>query len=159
MYTFYTKIFKTLQVSMTVLLSAFLFFFFFLHFTGNIYSKFTAAKQHRSKLDDLFWRSSRRFFSTITKTCLYNFDPLKPLFYVVKQVYRGWGVVYIIFSFLLKNIDCVYSLEPPHWGSSNKYPQSMFWAEIWKISEFFIWNFSFLVVKFSVYLNRHVFVM
>ena len=28
-----------------------------------------------------------------------------------------------------------------------------------KISEYFIWKFSFLVVKFSVYLNRRVFVM
>ena len=36
----------------------------------------------------------------------------------------------------------------------------MFWAEIWKISEFFIWKILFfLVVKFSVYLNRRVFVM
>ena len=35
----------------------------------------------------------------------------------------------------------------------------MFWAEIWKISEFFIWKFSFFVVKFSVYLNGQVFVM
>ena len=29
-------------------------------------------------------------------------------------------------------------------GGSNEYPQSMFWAEIWKLSEFFIWKFSFL---------------
>ena len=35
----------------------------------------------------------------------------------------------------------------------------MFWAKIRKISEFFIWKFSFLVVKFSIYLNRRVFVM
>ena len=36
----------------------------------------------------------------------------------------------------------------------------MFWANIWKISEFFIWKFScFLDVKFSIYLNRRVFVM
>ena len=27
-------------------------------------------------------------------------------------------------------------------GGSNKYPQSMFWAEIWKISEVFIGKFS-----------------
>ena len=54
----------------------------------------------------------------ITKTYLYNFDPLKPLFYTVK---RGFTGVYIIFLFLLKNIDCGYSLEPPR-----------FWAEIWK---------------------------
>ena len=38
--------------------------------------------------------------------------------------------------FCSKNIDCGYSLEPPRRGGSNKYPQSMFWAEIWKVSEF-----------------------
>ena len=31
-----------------------------------------------------------------------------------------------IFIFLLKNIDCEYSLEPPQRGGSNEYPQSMF---------------------------------
>ena len=72
----------------------------------------------------------------ITKTCLYYIDPLKPHFYTLKQGFTG---VYIIFLFLLKNIDCEYSIEPPCWGSSNEYPQSMFWAEIWKIYKFFIW--------------------
>ena len=65
----------------------------------------------------------------------------------------------LFFLFLLKNRDCRYSLEPPRWGGSNEYPQSILWAEIWKISEFFIWKFSFFVVKFSVYWNRRVFVM
>ena len=32
-----------------------------------------------------------------------------------------------------QNIDCGYSLEPPHRGGSNEYPQSMFWTEIRKI--------------------------
>ena len=32
----------------------------------------------------------------------------------------------IFFLFLLKNIDCGYSLEPPRLGGSNEYPQSMF---------------------------------
>ena len=32
-----------------------------------------------------------------------------------------------------QNIDYGDLLEPPHCGSSNKYPQSMFWAEIRKI--------------------------
>ena len=31
-----------------------------------------------------------------------------------------------IFHISVQNIDCGYSLEPPHQGSSNKYPQSMF---------------------------------
>ena len=62
-------------------------------------------------------------FLYIMKTCLYNFDPLKPNFYIVKLGFTG---VYIIFLFLLKNIDCGYSLEPPRRGGSNEYPQSMF---------------------------------
>ena len=31
-----------------------------------------------------------------------------------------------IFHISAQNIDCGYSLEPLQWGSSNKYPQSMF---------------------------------
>ena len=102
----------------------------------------------------------------ITKTYRYNFDPLIPHFYVVKLGFTG---VYIIFVISAQNIDCGYSLEPlrhidcgyslePHRrGGSNEYPQSMFWAEIWKIAEFFSQNFQFLEVKFSVYLNRREF--
>ena len=71
----------------------------------------------------------------ITKTCLYNFDPRKPYFYIVKLGFTG---VYIIFLISVQNIDCGYLLELPQWGSSNEYPQSMFWAEIWKISEFYL---------------------
>ena len=48
----------------------------------------------------------------------------------------------------------------PHRGGSNEYPQSMFWAEAWKISEFFLSEiFQFLEVEFSIYLNRCVFIM
>ena len=61
---------------------------------------------------------------TITKTRLYNFDPLKPHFYIVKL---GFTRVYIIFLISAeKDIDCGYSLEPPRRGGSNEYPQSMF---------------------------------
>ena len=62
-------------------------------------------------------------FHLITKTCLYNFDPLKPHFYIVKLVFTR---VYIIFLISTQNIDCGYSLEPPRRGGSNEYPQSMF---------------------------------
>ena len=48
--------------------------------------------------------------SSITKTYLYNFDPLKPHFYIVKLGFTG---VYIIFLISAQNIDCGYSLEPP----------------------------------------------
>ena len=59
----------------------------------------------------------------ITKTFLYNFDPLKSHFYIVKLGFTG---VYIIFLISAQNIDCGYSLEPPRRGGSNEYPQSMF---------------------------------
>ena len=98
----------------------------------------------------------RCVLSSIPKTPLCNFDPIKPHFYIVKLGFTG---IYIICLFLLKNIDYGYSLEPPRRGGSNEYPQSMFWAEVWKISECFIWKFSFLVVKFSVHFNRQVFVI
>ena len=103
------------------------------------------------------FRSSKDgWMNFITKTCLYNFDPLKPHFYIVKLGFTG---VYIIFLISAQKHKLWYSLEPPLRGGSNEYPQSMFWAEMWKISVFFyLKNCRFLEVKFSIYLNRHVFV-
>ena len=65
----------------------------------------------------------RARFPNITKTCLYNVDPLKPHFYIVKLGFTG---VYIIVLISAKKIDFGYSLEPPRRGGSNEYPQSMF---------------------------------
>ena len=99
----------------------------------------------------LLWKEA------ITETCLYNFDPLKPQFYIVKLGFTG---VYIIFLISAQNIDCGYSFETPCQGGSNEYPESMFWAEIWKnIRVFLSENFQVLEVKFSLCLNRRVFVM
>ena len=103
-----------------------------------------AGKHDRDQLAYSCSCSVKKF---ITKTCLYNFEPLKPHFYIVKLGFTG---VYIIFLISAQNIDCGYSLEPPRRGGSNEYPQSMFCAEIWKISEFFIRKFSFFGGKFSI---------
>ena len=59
----------------------------------------------------------------IRKTCPCDVYPLEPHFYIATLGYAG---VYLFFLFLLQNIDCGYSLEPPHRGGSNVYPQSMF---------------------------------
>ena len=81
------------------------------------------------------------------KTCLNNFDPLKPHFYIVKLGCTG---VYIIFLFLLKTLIVVTRLNCL--ANSNEYAQSMFWTKIWKISEFFIWKFSvFLYEIFYIF--------
>ena len=88
------------------------------------------------------------------KTCLYNFDPLKPHFYIVKLGFTGVSIIFLISA---QNIDCGYSLEPPRRGGSNGYPQSMFWAEIWKnirvfyLKNFWFWRWNFLYIWIGVF--------
>ena len=62
-------------------------------------------------------------FANITKTCPCNIYPLEPHFHIAKMGFAG---VYLFSLFLLQNIDCGYSLEPPRQGGSNLYPQCMF---------------------------------
>ena len=104
----------------------------------------------------------------IKKTCLYNFDPLKPHFYIVKLGFTGVYIIFLISAQKIdcgyslepprpQKIDCGYSLEPPRRGGSNEYPQSMFWAEIWKnirifylkIFSFWRWNFLYIWIGVS----------
>ena len=68
-------------------------------------------------------RKNVTIFHTITKPYLYNVDPLKPHFYIVKLGFTG---VYINFLIFAQNIDYGYSLQPPRRGSSNEYQQTMF---------------------------------
>ena len=59
-----------------------------------------------------------------------------------------------------ENIDCGYSLEPPHWGSSNEYPQSMFLAK--KKNNVYPCKPKFYCIKVGFKgseLHRYVFVM
>ena len=90
----------------------------------------------------MFWGSKcpLRMWFLITKTCLYNFDPLKPHFCIVKLGFTG---VYIIFLISTKNHRLWILVRT----------QIMFWAEIWKkIRIFFIWKFSFFDGKiFSIF--------
>ena len=55
------------------------------------------------------------------KTCLYNFDPFKPHFHIVKLGFTG---VYIIFHISAQNIDCGYSLETPQSTTTTKNKQT-----------------------------------
>ena len=58
----------------------------------------------------------------ITKTRLFK--------YIENFTSENWKFsdkkLWYFFIFLLKNIDCGYSLEPPRRGGSNEYPQYMF---------------------------------
>ena len=82
-----------------------------------------------------------KVYYLIRKTCPCNVYPLEPHFYIAKL---GYARVYLFFLFLLQNIDCGYSLEPPRRGGSNVYPQSMFWSKNKKnIKHFQLKNFNF----------------
>ena len=77
--------------------------------------KITGEHHVKQKL----WQMIKRtidIYTRIRKTCPCNIYPLKPHFYIVKLGFAG---VYLFFLFLLQNIDCGYSLEPPRRGGSN----------------------------------------
>ena len=74
----------------------------------------------------------------ITKTYLYNFDPLKPHFYIVKLGFTG---VYIIFLISAQNIDCGYSLEPPRRGGSNEYTRNLCFEQRHEKYRIFLFDF------------------
>ena len=88
-----------------------------------------------------------------TKTYLYNFDPLKPHFYVVKLGCKG---VYIIFLISVQKHRLWVLVR-----TASEYPQPIFEEKYDKyqrfLSEKFQGFFSFsFQVKFSIYLSRRV---
>ena len=93
----------------------------------------------------------------ITKTYLYNFDPLKPHFYIVKLGFTGYT---LFFSYFCSKTQVVGTrknrfVEAVLTGTHNL----CFEQKYEKYQNFLCEIFHFLVVKFSIYLNRHVFVM
>ena len=77
---------------------------------------------------------------------------LKLQFYTVKL---GFTEIYIIFLISAQKHRLWVLIRT----TSNEYPQFMFEQKNELISDFLSENFQFLVVKFSVYLNRRVFAM
>ena len=118
---------------------------------AKVISRWQKSPLAGKKLNIFYKVPHENYIFLITKTRLYNFDPRKPHLYVVKLGFTG---EYIIFLISVQNIDCGYSLEQPHRGHSNEYPQSMFWADIWKnirvfylkIFSFWRWNFLYICI-------------
>ena len=78
----------------------------FVKYCGFIYSSFAYLIKAFANLIKIE-KKLRVIEICITKTWLYNFDPLKPgHFYIVKLGFTG---VYIIFHISAQNIDCGYS--------------------------------------------------
>ena len=88
----------------------------------------------------------------ITKTYLYNFDPLKPHLYIEKLGFTGVYIIFLISA--QKHISwalCEAVLTITH---------SLYFEQKYeKYQNSYKKTFSFLMVKFSIYLNRRVFVM
>ena len=106
---------------------------------SNVYKQHTANENmqhtfilHNIKMIDL---NHSNYFLTSRNMYIWFWPPETPLLYSLQ------GYLFI-FSFLFKNMDCGYLLEPPHRGSSDMFRQSMFWAEMGKISDIFNWKFS-----------------
>ena len=87
----------------------------------------------------------------ITKTYLYNFDPLKPHFYIVKLGFAGIYIISLIFA---KNVDYGYSLEPPRRGGSNEYHNLYFEQKHEKYQNYLSEHFQFLEMYFFIYFYR-----
>ena len=75
----------------------------------------------------------------ITKTCLYNFDPLKPHFYIVKLGFTG---VYIIFLTSAQKHRLWVLVRTASLSVLTSTHNLCFEQKYWKISEIFIWKFS-----------------
>ena len=82
----------------------------------------------------------------ITKTRLYKFDPLEPHFYIVKLGFTGVYIIFLISAYISEAV-----LTSTH--------NLCFEQKYEKYQSFLPENFPFLEVKFTLYLNRRVFVM
>ena len=91
----------------------------------------------------------------ITKSCLYNIDPLKPQFYIVKLGFTGVYTILLI-SAQKHRLWVLVRTASPRWFQ--RVPTIYVLSRNMK-NIFLSAKFHFLAVKFSVYLNRHVFVM
>ena len=97
------------------------------------------------------------FLCSILKTCLYYADPLKPHFYIVKLGFTGVCIIFLISAqkhrlwVLVRTASArrFYRVPTIYVLSRN----------MKNIRMFYLKNCHFFGVKFSVYLNRHVFVM
>ena len=88
----------------------------------------------------------------ITKTYLYNFDPHKPHFYIIKL---GFTEVYIIFLISAQKHRLWVLVRTASPSTHNL----CFGQKYEKYQNFYLKIFILLVIKFSIYLNRLVFVM
>ena len=67
-----------------------------------------SKRREREKKKKTSLKKKKRSLNIIRKTCPCNVYPLKLHFYIARKL--GYAGVYLLFLFLLQNIDCGYSL-------------------------------------------------
>ena len=99
----------------------------------------------------------RKSTSASRKHAYLILTPFNPLL----NVYSKTGIyrVCIIFFISAQKHRLWVLVRTASAGRFSRVPQSVFLAEIWKILESLSENFQFMVVTFSIYLNRRAFVM
>ena len=97
------------------------------------------------------------FLYLITKTYLYNFDPLKPHFYITKLGFTGVYIIFLISAQKHRLWVLVRTASPM--GVLTCTYNLCFEQKYEKYYNFLSENLQFLVVKILMYLNRRVFVM
>ena len=102
------------------------------------------------------WLVCQKVLFFITKTCLYNFDPLKPHFYIVKLGFTGVDIIFLISAQKHRLWVLVRTASPRQFY---RVPTIYVLRRNMKNIRNFIWIFQFLEVKFPIYLNRRVFVL
>ena len=125
----------------TVITSIQLLFFFW-----QIYCSFLqnsiAIMESKLPYMELYWYLSYSICTNITKTCLFKYIEN---FTTKKGKFSDKN--FDIFHSFAQNIDCGYSLEPPRWGSSNEYLQSMFLGRNKKNTQFYYIKVGFKGVE------------
>ena len=112
------------------------------------------------------WNSRKSPFRTIFPAYTQTIDlpvlqvPSRKQAYIIltplNPTFIQWNY---FFLFLLKNIDCGYSLEPPSEAVLTSTNNLCFDQKYEKYPNFYLKIFIFCRLKCSVYLNRHVFLM
>ena len=87
-------------------------------FTRYLYASTTNKPLFFFPCGTLYWSTWKNTSKEIFQAKYFSIATDKALFSSKKML--------ISFLFLHKNIGCGYSLEAPHWGASNEYPQPMF---------------------------------
>ena len=82
---------------------------FYYYWLNGQYGRKAEESVVQARIETILKRHVSKLFY-ITKPCLYNLTLLNPTFILL-----NWGLqrYTLFFLFLLKNIDCGYSLEPP----------------------------------------------